>query len=781
MSPNSTAGEAQTEFAKELGLREAISIAVGAMIGGGIFSVLGRLAGIAGPAAVFSFLFGGIIVFLTANAYYKLVAKYPSAGGEFVILRKGFTNPMFGNVTGMMLWLGYSVTIALYAFTFGLYLSEFLHDVTDLHFFDVHNSDLFTGRKLFAFLSIFIFMIINLKGVKETGSIQNVIVAFKVGVLLFVGILGFYLFDPSRYKPFLSKSDPLDFTSGDIGVIGGLGGMVIGSAVIFVSYEGFQVIANTVEELKNPARDVKIGMYISVIVVCITYCVVTIATFSLVDNGEDISPLELDIDEAALIDAVRFLGPWAVLLITLGAAASTTSAINATLLGSSRLAYVMSDYRAFPQTLATISKKSKVPYRAIIFTSFISWMFTFFGRAEAIAEVGSIIFLGIFLTINLGVMRIYPQDKNYIAKVASILIVIYILLVFIFFFTHLEESSLALTVLLIFTILSITGHFYFSSRPEAKDTTYLEKYDLQPLGKELIQEFAATGVRTDDFFVDLDNMLVPVSGLTFETMNWQISAIIARKYNVNVTLLFVGKNVRKLDKPKEVFDQYNVKYETITRSKNGKNIADIIIDVYNEGDYQLINLASRRKKGFVNRLFDTSVSKTVVDNVDATILQVHPPKYGQRKEDIDTMFMLFDGSERDTYLSRWANIIAAVGAKSSTLAYHIVEIPQTISLEDAAEFIEVKRSALEFETYARSLCERSGIEAEPVLLYGHSFVKSLVQATQKREPDAVLIGHTKDAGIWSRIRTRLAYRIMNKVDSAVIVHHMGSNNGNNEK
>ena len=107
-----------TEFAKELGLKEAVSIAVGAMIGGGIFSVLGRLAGIAGPSAILSFLLGGIIAFLTANSYYRLVSKYPSAGGEFVILRKGFENrPIIGNSIGAMLWLGYSVTIALYAFT----------------------------------------------------------------------------------------------------------------------------------------------------------------------------------------------------------------------------------------------------------------------------------------------------------------------------------------------------------------------------------------------------------------------------------------------------------------------------------------------------------------------------------------------------------------------------------------------------------------------------------------------------------------------------------------
>jgi amino acid transporter/nucleotide-binding universal stress UspA family protein len=759
----------KTEFAKELGLKEAISIAIGAMIGGGIFSVLGRLAGIAGPAAVLSFFFGGVIAFLTSNSYYRLISKYPSAGGEFVILRRGFENPMVGNSIGAMLWLGYSVTIALYAFTFGLYTSEFLHDTTDLHFFDVHNNDLLTGRKVFAFSSIFLFMMINLRGVKETGTVQNVIVAFKLAVLLFIGVLGLIYFNGNNYSPFTLNDNP--YGSGE-DFFGGFSGIVIGSAVIFVSYEGYQVIANTVEEMKNPARDVKIGMYISVITVAVTYCVVTIATFSLVDKDEVI-------DEAALIQAVEFLGPWAVLLITLGAAASTTSAINATLLGSSRLAYVMSDWHAFPKKLAVISKKSKVPYLAIITTSAISWFFTFFGNAEEIAEVGSIIFLGIFLSINLAVLKIFPNDRNLIAKIASVLIVIYIFLVFGFFFTHLDESFLALMVLTVFIVTTLLWMFINQRIQKGVDID-TAKYELEPLGKELIQEFVPSRGRTDDFFIDLERMLVPVAGLKFETQNWQVSALIARKYNVQVTILHIGKDESKLDKPKAVFDKYNVKYDVILRQRNSRTVASEIINTYHEGSYQLINLASRRKKRWLDRLLDTSVSKKVVDSVDATILQVHPPKYGQSREDIANMFLLLDGTERDTFLGRWANIVSSAGVKSKIFAYHVVQIPQTISLEDAAEFPEVKQSAREFEAYSRGITDGLGLNATPTLLYGHNFVKSLVLATQMHEPDAVLIGHTKDVGLWNRIRTRLAYRIMNKVDSAVIVHHMGENQNGNE-
>lgn len=761
-----------TEFAKELGLKEAVSIAVGAMIGGGIFSVLGRLARMAGPSSVISFFLGGIIALLTATSYYKIVAKYPSAGGEFVILRKGFQDkPIFGNMVGMMLWLGYSVTIALYAFTFGLYMSSFLNMFTGIDFFRLDyegwivggfNTQI-TGRKVLAFLAIATFMLINLKGVKETGTIQNAIVLFKVSVLMFVAVVGFILFNPKNYVPFFIDVNPLNPTSGeDLGIFGGLSGMIIGSAVIFVSYEGFQVIANTVEELKNPARDVKLGMIISVVVVTFTYCAVTIATFSLVDNPHHI-------EEDALIDAVKFLGGWAVFLVAFGAAASTTSAINATLLGSSRLAYVMSDYGAFPKSIAKISKKTKVPYMAIIITSGVSWFFTFFGNAEEIAEVGSVIFLGIFLSINFAVIHVFKKERPILAYIATILILFYLFLVFLFIGANLDKSKLTLGVLIIFLGISLITHLYYSRKGGIKEEE-IRKYDLEPLGKELIKEFTPMYRYTDEYFVDLERMLVPISGETFETKTWQIAATIARKYNVEVDILHIGNPEDDLSQPLSIFKEFRVKNYNVIIDSSSK-ISETIVETCKKGDYQLVVLSSKRRKGLIDRLFTESISKTVVERVNTTVLQVHPPNYGIKKQEIGDLFILMDGTERDAYLARWASIISSTGPKSHIYAYHIIQIPQTISLEDAAEFPEVKRSAEEFEKYAKELCERMGLDVTPILLYGHNLVKALIQATEKREPDAVLIGHTKDKGLLNKLRTKLAYRIMEKVNSAVIVHH----------
>jgi len=757
-----TQSDARTEFAKELGLKEAISIAVGAMIGGGIFSALGRLAHITGPSAVISFLLGGIIAFLTSNSYYRLVNKYPSAGGEFVILRRGFSNPLIGNSIGAMLWLGYSVTIALYAFTFGNYTSEFIHGLTEVAFWDIQSTSLINGRKLMSLLSILIFMMINLKGVKETGTVQNVIVLFKILVLLFVGILGFALFKPGRYDPFTVSQDAFIKT---LGSFSGVGGIIIGASVIFVSYEGFQVIANTVEEMKNPARDVKIGMYISVITVTITYMVVTIATFSLVKSTADIT-------ETALIEAVTFLGTWAILLVTLGAAASTTSAINATLLGSSRLAYVMSDWAAFPKRLAVISKRTQVPYLAIIITSAISWLFTFFGNASEIAEVGSIIFLGIFLSINVSIMKIFPEENNMIAKIASILISIFMILVIIFFITHLKESALALIVLGVFSVITIVwmGINQRISKDTSIDTTH---YELEPLGIEMIKQFKPVRrPNVDEFFVHLDKILVPVSGSRFEMQTWLVTARIARKYNAEIQILHVGKDENTINEAKEIYDRYNVSYNV--KVSDSLDVATAIITLFREkNDIDLICLSSRRRESLIDRIFDKSVSKRVVDNVACAVFQIHPPAYRQKEEEIDELFLLFDGTERDVFLARWARLLSVPGLNSKAYVYHMIELPNTISPEDASKIPRLQANGKEFDTYAREICTQAGFEnVEPVLLYGHNLVKSIYEQTEKIEPDAVFIGHTRDPGFFNQIRTHLAYRLINKLKCTLMVYHM---------
>ena len=755
----------QTGLAKELGLVEALAIAIGAMIGGGIFTALGRVSSLAGPFAVVSFGLGGLISFFTAHSYVKLISKYPSAGGEFVILRRGFSNPIIGNFVGILLWLGYSVTIALYASTFGLYVGEWFAQIFNSSYFSNDYLGLFSFPKLMAALAILLFMILNLRGVKETGMIQNIIVSFKLGVLILLAIVGLFYLHPEYYRE--SANLVLEHTVAGSPAYTFFSGIFVGGAVIFVSYEGFQVIANTVEELKNPSKIVPIAMYVSVIVVAATYMAVTFVSIGLI-NGP--------IDETALIQAVQFLGPIAVTLITLAAIASTSSAINATILGSSRLAYVMSDWHAFPKKLAAISKKTSVPYISIIITSLMSYVFISLGQASKIAEVGSIIFLSIFMFINYSVIKIYKNEKNWVSKIAVVLIGLNLFLAvyFVAFLSH-EDQSFAYVVLLIFAIVAITWvliNHQLTKNLELKT----EGYILKPLGHEMIKEFAHFN-ESDEFFLELESLLLPISGEPYENKSIQIGAYLGRKYGVKVTLLRIIKNdhpkskdTNAIESAIKVMKDFKVKYEV--KYKTHTNIPDGIIEAYNEGIYQLVVLASRRKFGYFHRLFEKSLSQKVVKNVDCTVLQVYPPKYGVKNPEIGDIMVLMDGTNRDEYLIRWAQLVASGGIPSKVSAFHVNELPSIFPLDEAVKVPAIANSSQIYQDYVIKLGKRYNLNLKPVFMVGHDFVKTVTGEAEQFEPDAIIVGHSKDKGFRNRFRAVKSHRLTHKVSSAVIIHHM---------
>ncbi|MHA2504021.1 MAG: amino acid permease [Candidatus Kariarchaeaceae archaeon] len=753
MSLDHVTSEYESELAKELGLVNSISVAVGAMIGGGIFTVLGFLAGFAGPGAVFSFGIGGAIAFFTTFSYVRLAARYPSSGGEFIFLRKTFPNPLIGNGVGVLLWLGYSVTIALYAFTFGIYTTEALAGWTGNHdLFEVSGQpELLSIQRLLSAVVVFVFMYINLRGVEETGLIQNIIVAFKVGVLLFFAIVGLFFVDYDR------------FTAENIAP-NGVANIFIGAAVIFVAYEGFQVIVNTAEEMKNPGRDIPLGMLISIIVVSLTYMGVAFAAIGMADDPSNLS-------EAALIELVTPWGWFAVLLITLGAVASTSSAINATLLGSSRLAYTMAQWKGFPDSLAKISEKNKVPWISIITTAAISWLFTFIGDIQSIANAGSIIFLAIFGIVNYTAISEFEGRKKLMPILTAIAIVLYIGIDIWFIID--QKKGLALVILVIFLFGSLFWAVFNGYRLR-------EEADFQPPAIPPPMEDAIKRHEVPTFnlhegivvdYENLERIMVTVSGKKHESQAIQLASAMAEKYDIHVDMVNVGGDPAVFDEAKTILGNNFVKY---SRIQEDGDPFDKLIEIYNRNNYQLIIMGSRRQNSVWDRLMNTSMTEKVVNTVPCPVIQVHPARYGQGYGDIDDMFVLFSGDIRDSYLARWARILDSFGTASSVFAYHYINVPLLVPLDGVSEHPAILESIDNFDEYVADLADKVELPGvRPIVLFGHNFTSSIVSATQGREPDAILIGHTYDEGFRNRLRTPLAYRIMNKVDCVLIVYHMG--------
>ena len=406
----------EVELSKELGLKEAMGIAIGALIGGGVFSVLGLVIYDSGPAAFIAFLLAGIVSSFTAYSYIHLATKFPRAGGAFIYVREASKSKWLSGLLGIILWFGYSFSVGLYAMTFGWYLGAVLpggeNILINLPMYQVP-IDTF----IFQILSIFLFVGINLIGVKESSRTQNILVIIKVAILLLYVIVGIFAIKGSHF------TNPGFLPNGVLPLISS-------SVLIFVSMEGFEILSNSVEEMKNPKKDLPTGMFLSIIIVLFLYVSVAILTVGVLGmNPENLGlgfPKLSEMSEVILTySATIFLrnaGGW---IMAIAAILSAASAINATLLGSSRLSYMLSYEGVIPKKIAKINAKTRVPARAIIISGIISLIFVFLFNIEVVATVASIIFMIIFGAVNVSAIKLLEGKRKIPSAIGVILIIVY--------------------------------------------------------------------------------------------------------------------------------------------------------------------------------------------------------------------------------------------------------------------------------------------------------------------------------------------------------------------
>jgi amino acid transporter len=367
---------------EKLGLKELIAMGVGGMVGGGIFSVLGLAVLQAGHAAPIAFLLGGIIALLTGWSYAKLGTHFQSDGGTFTFLEKAFKHQNIAAMAGWVLLLGYIGTISLYAYTFGVYGSVLFGQDAQTPVF----------QHLLASGVLLIFLAINLYGVRAAGSTEDIIVLVKVVILALFAISGLIYLDPQHIQPVFDK--------------GGLG-LLFGAALIFVAYEGFELIPNAVKEMKKPEKNITRGIMWSISITIVIYVLVSLVAVGNL-SVQDINKYK----EYALAEAAKpFLGQAGFILIGLGAVLSTASAINATLFGTARLGLVMAEDDALPKVFSLKERTKNIPWISLWAISIASLIFVNTANLTIIASFASATFLLIFSSVNLAAFKLRKTIK----------------------------------------------------------------------------------------------------------------------------------------------------------------------------------------------------------------------------------------------------------------------------------------------------------------------------------------------------------------------------------
>ena len=374
----------------KIGYWSIVAIGIGGMVGGGIFAVLGLAAQIAHGATPLAFTIAGSVALLTTYSYAKLSVAFPSQGGTITFLDRAFGPGLFAGSLNILLWLSYIIMLSLYAYAFGSYAAVFLPPEWQG-----------AGKHIFISLGIVGITALNLLGAAVIGRAERWIVAFKIGILLVFVAIGLWSVDPQKLLPG-EWASPVQ--------------IVAGGFIIFLAYEGFELIANAAQDARNPRRTLPLAYYSAVLFVIALYVLVAIVTV-----GNLSIPMIIDAQDYALAAAASpFLGNTGFTLVAIAALLSTASAINATLYGAARLSYIIAREGELPDVLER--RIWNKPILGLLITTGLTLVAANWLDLNSIATIGSAGFLLIFSAVNVAnvILRKQTGSLGWISGVGAL-------------------------------------------------------------------------------------------------------------------------------------------------------------------------------------------------------------------------------------------------------------------------------------------------------------------------------------------------------------------------
>ncbi len=380
-------------LARDLSLFDITMIGVGAMIGAGIFVLTGIAAGTAGPALMLSFALNGIVTVFTAMVYAELGSAIPEAGGGYLWVKEGLPGPNAFQA-GWMSWFAHAVAGSLYALGFGAYLAQLFKEI-NFSFLGLHGEIL---GKVLAGIIILIFVGINYRGVSETGMAGNIVTVLKVIILLIFIASGLYAI--IAHPQFFSKFRPFK-PNGWSGILSAMG-------LTFIAFEGYEIIVQAGEEVKNPRKNIPKAVFLSLAIVVPIYILVAFVSIGAVNTGSNL-PTYLWLGkhaELGIVEAARQFMPFGNLLLMVGGLLATMSALNATTYSSTRVSFAMGRDRNLPDMFSNINQRTRTPHIALLFSGALILFMAEIIPIKDVASASDIMFLLLFLQVNIAAITL---------------------------------------------------------------------------------------------------------------------------------------------------------------------------------------------------------------------------------------------------------------------------------------------------------------------------------------------------------------------------------------
>ncbi len=357
-----------------MSLTAAISMGVGAMVGAGIFALMGQAGSAAGNAVYIAFIIAGLISLLSGYSYAKLGVRYPSAGGIVEYLAQSYGAGYTTGVLSIILYFSVVIVMAMVARAFGSYAAAL---------FSCQSSGFCVN--IFTTFVIVVLSGINFMGSEIVGCVERFIVIVKVSILAAFILSGMFFIKPEL----------LSLQHGGSTVFGTLSTV----AICLLAYHGFGVITNTVEDMSDPDKTLPRALYGAILIVLLIYVGAALTVFGNLPLADIIRTKDYAMAEAAK----PVFGQWGFTIISIAALLSASSSINANLYSTTNMTYLLAKDGELPAFEA--KKLWRAGTEGLFTTTVLILLIANFLDLSRIAYLGSVVYLIVYSMVHLGHLR----------------------------------------------------------------------------------------------------------------------------------------------------------------------------------------------------------------------------------------------------------------------------------------------------------------------------------------------------------------------------------------
>lgn len=463
---------------KSLGLLGVFSIASGAMISSGLFVLPAIVYREGGPSIVVSYMLASVLILPSVFAKAELATAMPRAGGTYFYVNRSLGG-LWGLFCGMADWFSLALKSAFAIMGIALFARMFCQ-----HFFHYTLSG--PSIKAIAVGCCLFFGLINCVSVKHTTGFQNVLVMVMIAILSVFFIGGISHVQPVRFEPFAPH---------------GKFQILVVTGAVFISFGGLTHVTTIAEEVRNPSRQLPMGMLLAWGIISFFYVTVVFVAVGVLDSAE------LSASDAPISTAARVvLGTPGVILLTLAALAAFITTANGGILAASRSPMAVSRDHLLPNHLARLSKRFGTPILSILVTCIFMTLSIVFLELEQLVKVASALLIMMFTMDNVSVILMRQSKiQTYRPKfrvpfypyLPIITIVIYAILL-------VDMGKLPLTVSVIFLAVSVAWYYIYAARRIQRDSAVMHVVQ-RVTDREILSPMLENELR--DILIERDNII----------------------------------------------------------------------------------------------------------------------------------------------------------------------------------------------------------------------------------------------------------------------------------